>query len=330
MNPAERVLMQNSWLNVGSLLLQVASDRSLYPETVGEVFCNVATPAAVDGDKAEAEIFFIENDSYPEAPAARVAVPSDGMVILDSPSGKEIHTEAILAEAFLREAPPRFVVTVRRPDMTEYDLKVHVTVILFKLLFFLDRLALHAAAVRFDGRVNVFLGDKGAGKSTTSLQLARSGGTVLGEDRVVLRRSGGRFLVSGSGQRFHVTAKTERHFFSAPLQAETHDVGGVLKKEFPMGRLFSAAPHQDFPVNRIFFNRVDKQFEISRLSKHEALLELIRETKSSHRFAGAEDYRAYLAYLREFVEVAPAFRLQLSRDLDDLERLDDFLRADCN
>jgi hypothetical protein len=317
--------MRASRLNAGSLSLHVSSERSLYPETVAELFCNGTPPAPGVGDDAQAEIFFIENEA---APRSRIAVPPDGMVILDSPSGKQIHTEALTVEAFLTAMPPRFIVHVRRPAMAEYELKVHITVVLFKLLFFLERLALHAAAVRLHGVVNLFFGAKGAGKSSTSLYLARSGGTVLAEDRLVLRRSGGRFLVSGSGERFRVTAKTERHFFSAPLDAEIRDVGGVLKKEFPVDRFFSAAPHVDFPVDRIFFNRVDAKFAIRPLSRHEALLELIRETKASLRFAGAEDYRTYLDYLRGFAETTRAFRLELSPDLSDLEQLGSFLAAD--
>lgn len=310
-------------LSAGSLSLHVFSERSLYVETLAELFCNGEPPAA-SNDGAQAEIFFIENNT---APQPRVAVPPDGLVILDSPSGKEIYTEALTAEAFLTSGLPRFTVQVQRPAMDEYELKVHVTVVLFKLLFFLQRLALHAAAVRLHGLVNVFFGAKGSGKSSTSLQLARCGGTVLGEDRLVLRRSEGGFLVSGSGERFRVTAKTERHFFSAPLDAEIRDVGGVRKKEFPVARFFSTAPHVDFPVDRIFFNRVGTRFAIHPISRHEALLELIRETKASLRFAGADDYRAYLGYLRAFAEATPAFRLELSPDLCDLERLGVFLGA---
>jgi hypothetical protein len=316
--------MRASRLNAGSLSLLVSSERGLYSETIAELFCYGAPPATVAGDQAQAEILFIENEEPP-----RVAVPPDGLVIVDAPFGKEIHTEALTAEAFLTAAPPRFVVAVRRPTIAEYELKVHVTVVLYKLLFFLERLALHAAAVRMHGLVNVFFGGKGAGKSSTSLQLARSGGTVLGEDRLVLRRSDGDFLVSGSGEIFRVTEKTERHFFSAPLDAEIRDVGGVRKKEFRVARFFSAAPHVDFPIDRVFFNRVGERFAIERLSRQETLLELIRETKASLRFAGAEDYRSYLAYLRAFAETTPAFRLELSPELSDLERLGAFLGSDC-
>ncbi|GEM_PF-4571767 len=318
--------MRRLRLNVGSLLLQVSFDRSLYPETIAEIFCNVAAPAPANGAAPEAEIVFVEQ-SQSEANPPPMAVPSDGMLIVDTPSAKQIHTEALTAEAFLREPMPRFLVTVRRPFLPEYDLKVHVTVVVFKLLFFLGRLALHAAGVRFQGRVHIFLGGKGAGKTTASVRLARSGGTVLGEDRLILRRSNGDFLVSGSGETFRVTEKTERHFFPVPLAAEPREVGGILKKEVRLAAHFSAAPHADFPVWRMFFNHVGERFTITPLSKHQALIEVIRETKASHRFAGADDYRAYLGFLRELVEVVPAYRLQLSSDLHDLERLDGFLSA---
>ncbi|MCC3768221.1 hypothetical protein K6I34_007373 [Streptomyces sp. UNOC14_S4] len=51
---------------------------------------------------------------------------------------------------------------------------------------------LHASAVVRDGQAVLVLGDKGAGKTTTALLLARAGWQLLANDRVFIRREGDR------------------------------------------------------------------------------------------------------------------------------------------
>ncbi|MFV8128066.1 hypothetical protein [Streptomyces syringium] len=54
---------------------------------------------------------------------------------------------------------------------------------------------LHASAVVRDGQTVLTLGDKGAGKTTTALLLARAGWQLLANDRVFIRPDGGRLRV---------------------------------------------------------------------------------------------------------------------------------------
>jgi hypothetical protein len=315
-------------LNAGSLILDIASKRSFYPDALAELLCAASPPVAKNSSRPDAEIVFTESEDFPRRPAVpKVFVPEDGMVIVDSPSAPEVHTETLSVRLLRDRTPARILVSVFNPKMAERDLKVHLSVVLFKVLFLLDRLMLHAAAVDFRGSVGIFLGGKGAGKSTTCLSLARAGGTILAEDRVILKKAGSGFFVSGCGERSRITAKTERHFFSAPLPLEPIDVEGVLKKQFPAGLFFSSMPYRDYPAERIFFNHVGARFRITKLSKGEALINLLRETQAWHRFAGAEDHRRHLRFLRACVEALPAFRLELSPDLGEMEKLAAFLGA---
>jgi hypothetical protein len=320
--------MPNCQLNFGSLTLHLSFERSFYADALAEFFCSPAKPIAEKASKPDVEITFNEpNDRFSRQPGSAVTVPEDGMVIVDAPPAQEVHTEALSIQLFRNESPVRILVAVLSPKMAERHLKVHLAVALFKVFFLLDRLILHAAAVDFRGSVSLFVGGKGAGKSTTALQLARAGGTILAEDRVILHKADGRFFVSGCGEKSRITAKTERHFFSKPLQVEPRDVEGVLKKEFPAGRFFSSMPYRDYPPDRLFFNQVGSRLKITRLSRGAALVGLMRETKTWHRFTDAEDHRRHLSYLGACVEALPAFRLELSQDLTELDHLVAFLRA---
>jgi hypothetical protein len=63
------------------------------------------------------------------------------------------------------------------------------------VLYLRGALCLHASAVAMGGRAVAFVGDSGAGKSTTAAAFARLGYPVLAEDVVVLREVGGEWLV---------------------------------------------------------------------------------------------------------------------------------------
>lgn len=309
-------------LNAGSLVLNISSESPFYTDALAELLCSPAATPGNGAPRPDAEIIFIETEG---SNGARISVPDDGMVIVDTPPAQELHTEALSVRLLRNETPARILFTIVNPKMAERELKVHLSVALFKVFFLLDRLMLHAAAVDFHGSASLFIGGKGAGKSTTCLSLARAGGTILGEDRVILKKTDDGFFASGCGDRARITAKTERHFFSAPLPSQPFDVEGTLKKQFPAGTFFSSTPYRDYPAARIFFNHVGDRFRITRLSKREALVGLLRETTAWHRFVDAQDHRQHLSYLRACVEALPAFRLELSPELAELEKLAAFL-----
>ena len=111
-----------------------------------------------------------------------------------------------------------------------------------------DRLLPHAVragpspSARRRGRArrhtSLFLGGKGAGKSTLCLALARAGATVLGEDHVLVRRAAtawsGGFVVSGCDANMRLTAQTEEALLPQPPNGRKAWFGGVLKREFDL------------------------------------------------------------------------------------------------
>ena len=320
--------MQTTYVNLGSLRLCVNFDRSFYPDSLSGIF---GTPlkASLNGSQqhvSNANLSFVEISSDKARFVQRPdRIPRDGMVILKSENNIEIHTEA-LAAYIVPDDPADIQIIVITPDIRPFDLKVHLTVALHKALFLLGRLTLHAAAAHFVGKTNVFIGSKGAGKSTVSLKLGQSGAAILGEDHVILTRQGTHFLISGCDEVSRVTEKTENYFFHEKLSVAPQNVDGVMKKEFSTRTIAKHSPYKDFPIHRMFFIHVGKQFKVQHLSKKEAMLAMIRETKHSQRFAAPTDYRYYITYLRNLIDCVPAFDLTLSQDIGELSQLLTFLQ----
>jgi hypothetical protein len=128
-------------------------------------------------------------------------------------------------------------------------------VFLHKVLQMCGIVRLHGAAVECAGATHVFIGDKGAGKSTIALALGRAGGRVLADDQLVARRRGSQMAVSGCDAFIRLTEKSEQHFFERPLAPPPQDFAGVLKKEVGLEALASAIPFQTEP-RRVSTSRV--------------------------------------------------------------------------
>jgi hypothetical protein len=258
----------------------------------------------------------------------RLAVPKDGMILRHDPRHPEIHTETISAVLDLAARPARAEIALVQPHPPHFDLCVHLAVVLHKLLFFLDRVALHAAGVCFVQQVSLFLGDRGAGKSTVALRLARAGGTVLGEDHLIVRRSAGAFAVSGCDERSRLDAKTERYFFDQPLPGEPVSFAGRLKKEIPAAAVFDSRPYHDYRADRLFFAQAGTSFSITPLPRRVALLKLMGAAGKLQRFVDAIDRVRFLGMLSDFIETVAPYDLVLSEDLSDLDQLVEFLQEE--
>ena len=314
-------MIRTGFLQVGSLATKLVFNVSSHPELLAElVGARIKTAST---RSADAEItFFQPKGSEWTTPAH---LPDDGILLEGPPAAPQIHTETVSAYLALDERPLRIGIAVRQHELPPHLLRVYLTVVFLKMLLLLNRVGFHGAAVKFADQVNVFLGDKGCGKSTVSLALAKAGGTVLGEDHVMVHRSPEAFLVSGCDETSRVTAKTEQFIFAQPLSQEPQDVGGVPKKEFPRREYFRSEPYRDFRADRLFFNRVGPAFRISPLSRREVLLRLIKLTSPPNRFVDAADQARYLDYFSALVQQVDGFDLVLSDDLSQMDRVIEFL-----
>ena len=306
-------------LRFGSLRGRFRSSRPVYTEEMALVFGAEILP--LDGrDPGERFDLVIEDEA---GTSGSIEPPApDNLIWLGGTARRPVvATEALWAEVELDTHPIRIRVKVRQPDLFRPALHVHFGVVLNKVLYLMDHVVVHAAAVRLRDTVHVFVGEKGAGKSTICLGLARAGGTVLGEDHVILRRTEGGYLVSGGDERSRLTERTERHFFPASLPVPARDFAGTPKKEIRMGDFFSSSPYEDFPAHRLHFPRVGSRFALHPLPPQAALLRLMKSTSHFQRFASGSDQARFLDFLAGFIGTVAADEVELSPDLGDLDRL---------
>ena len=272
----------------------------------------------------DATLYLLDGEDAARALRVRRHEPLPAPVLLRSADGGgwEFATNHVGARVFADEHPVTIVVWLKDPPSRRGpEAHFHFSVAVHKILLLLDRMYLHAGAVRFGNRVSVFVGDKGAGKSTVCLELARAGATVLADDHVLLARAGGRYVVSGCEAKARVTAETEAWLFGEPLPIAPQVQGAVSKKEFPITRFFRAEPYRDRRVHRLFFLRSGERRGVEPISGSDALRRLVSQTAWSHRFVDGDDYARYLHYLADLVAAVPAFVLSLSADLADLAGL---------
>jgi hypothetical protein len=338
-------------VRLGSLATAVACERAYYRNAVLAIF-RTDPGRHLDVAARDARLVVFEAD---EADGVLCGAPPDELEVTTHEGGGRwtIATEALTAHLFNDVASARLVgdppraglgsdaplagragagpaielyVAVRGRPADDFAFRVHLSVALHRALLLLERLYVHAAGVRLGDVGCVFVGDKGAGKSTLSLALGAAGATVLADDHVVLRRDGERFVASGCDGEARLLADAEQHLFGGPVDAPIVEHGGVRKKEIAVHRWFASDPYREHALDRVVFCRVGSAFRIDRLSKRAALTALIGATRSSHRFAGAADYGAYLDYLSDLVAAAGTFTLELSPDLSRLGLLAEWMR----
>ncbi|MDO9362532.1 MAG: hypothetical protein Q7T60_06370 [Sphingopyxis sp.] len=89
------------------------------------------------------------------------------------------------------------------------------------LLHRLGHLVLHGSAIELGGKAEIFLGDKGAGKSTTAASLVAAGHPLIADDVVAICLSGDAPVVAAGYQAMKLDSHMEARFGS--------DVGHIIE-----------------------------------------------------------------------------------------------------
>lgn len=307
----------------GSLTTRFQTHRPLYREMIEELFrIELGEPAAGEEPTAVISVFdtdletLREHTSRPERPI--VERPLEGIT--------EIHHRIASAYVYHARQPIEVLIAVRPRGQSREEVLHCLMLVFYKVLYRLGWVQLHAAAIQMGAGANLFVGGKGAGKSTLSLKLGLAGGTVLGEDHVMLRQRDGVFVASGCDPNMRLTEETESHFFDRPLAIEQEDFGGTMKKELLARDVVSSEPYRDAPISRMFFPRVTGSFAVTPLPRATALIRVLDMIRDRHAFSGRDDLAEFLDRLVDFVTSVDCYDLELSDDLSDLDHVVSWLQ----
>ncbi|MBB5746345.1 hypothetical protein [Brevundimonas variabilis] len=209
------------------------------------------------------------------------------------------------------------------PDLASLPL---LGIVMAVLLHRRGMMVLHGSAVKIGEKAVVFLGDKGAGKSTTAASLASAGRAILTDDVVALNRmsDGSVCLLPG-----HAQVKLSQEATDHMRLPESR----VLDRPFETydkHRYVFEAPFDTTPisVSDIFIlERGDLGAEA--LTSSAALTSLMRYSYlarfGSEMFKGAQAAE-FLHWCAAVTRAIPVSRLTVPSDLAGLDRLDGFLR----
>jgi hypothetical protein len=272
---------------------------------------------ADDGSAPDVELV-ITDDEEARAPVEHV---DDPLVEQFTATGRRLCTSITTLELDERSLPPRASLVIHPVGQDDAYIDHYLAMNVRALLRALGRVQLHGAAVVTPRRTALFLGDKGAGKSTIALAFGRAGAVVLADDQVMLRADDDQIRVSGIDGGLRVTARTERHFFDAPLDATPRDFGGMLKKEVRLGDHVHARPNEDHDLDALYFPRVDREFVVAPLSRSVALSRVLAPLLPLHRFAGTRDQYEFVRTMTRFVRSVEVYELTLGTDLGELDAL---------
>ncbi|HVY55719.1 MAG TPA: hypothetical protein VHC46_08190 [Thermodesulfobacteriota bacterium] len=314
------------FLPLGSWGLNVYATRKYYTDVLGHHFKrNIEESQAAD--KPGANLYMIGSPKASVIFKGQAALRDESTAEWEHPAKgvASLATGRFQVLIFTKGRTPDILIYVREPQYSHEAFHGHVFEIIHKILFMFDMFYIHAGAVRWKGRVSAFIGDRGNGKSTICLRLAREGAVIISDDHIVFKKKRGRFLVSGCEDVGRVTGKTEKALFGKRLDTRAKRFGGVLKKEVLLAEYFECAHFKDFPINDIFFTRIGEKFGIAPVSPSDAVLRLIESTKPFFRFNRAGDYADYLGYFSELAGKTRLYDLTLTRNLKDLDGLVAFL-----
>lgn len=188
-------------------------------------------------------------------------------------------------------------------------------------------LVLHGSAIELNGEAAVFLGDKGAGKSTTAASLVAMGASLIADDVVAVGLQDDVPVAIAGFQAMKLDASMQARFgIGAGYSVAPAD--GLFTAGKIRFRLNRDNPPSPLPLGRVHVLDRGGANDITRYSKAEALHALIRFSYFPRLGPETIDHgesAALFARAAGFAARLPVCRLTVRNDLDALPELATFL-----
>lgn len=214
------------------------------------------------------------------------------------------------------------------PDSTPATLEhlLHDQV-LPRLLAHEGQLVVHAGAVELEGRLALFLGESGLGKSTLVASLYQAGASLLGDDALLVSTDHGSFYGQSLYRGLRLLPDSLLSLF--PTQTETRPMAHYSSKQ----RLTIAVPENQNTspqqLGALFFLQspaIDQEITLRRMSPAESCIALIRNSFSLDP-TDSLLARGKLQQASALANQVPAFALSYPRDYASLPQVHAKIRA---
>jgi len=323
-----RNFRHKGFLQLGSWGLSVYASKKYYIDTLAYLF-KQNVKSVFEKKEINAFLHMIECKKDSEVFSPDLPIPDNSIASWEYLENgvATLFTGRFRIFIFKVETPAKIVIFIREPQFSHTAFIDHLFEVIHKILFMFERHYIHAAAVKWHGRISVFVGDRGSGKSTTCLKLAQVGAQIISDDHIMLKNTGNKFFVSGCEETSRLTVKTEKGILQRSLSEKPISCNGVLKKEILLKDYFDCIHYHDFPIHDMFFINIGDLFKINPMSKQQAVINFIEKTKGFFRFNCTEDLYDYLVYFSRLVNQTRVFELTLTTDLEDLNKLVSFLKT---
>jgi hypothetical protein len=224
--------------------------------------------------------------------------------------------------ALLRQG--REITLEPRPESALDLLRLHlIGPVLALLLHQRGLFVLHASAVSLDGRVVVFLGRSGHGKSTTAAALHARGWTVVADDVVAvdLVAAGGPAALPGLSQlKLWPDAVTA-------LGENPEDLPRIHASEAKRARIANTVATSARPLRRVYVLTDAESLDLEPLGGHAAVFELLQHAYVTPALEQLGT-PGFLAQCARLAAAVPVRRLRRPRSLAGLGELADLVEAD--
>ena len=232
---------------------------------------------------------------------------------------------------FYVEAAGKRVIGTWIPTLTLDDA---VTYLLGPVMGFVLRqrgaTSLHASAVTMDGRALAFVGDPGAGKSTTAARFALAGYPILSDDVVALIDRGDSFLVQPGYPRLRLWPDSVRALYGS-AEALPRIIPTWDKRHLDLTQDGYQYQFEPVPLAAIYLleDRVtgDVPAQIEPVAQHAALMALVKNTSVNYLLDKRLRAREFDA-LGRLVTHVHVRRLALNTNVSDPWSLSNLIRTD--
>lgn len=291
---------------------------SAYGLTIRSAFDLPELPA-VDGEPESVDAVFRRDDVDPVPESVE---GQGGRRIQAEPGTCRFSYEGI--GSFVVEAGERVRFDPDTPDVAERKVvrRLFENEMIGVLLHQRGHLVLHASAVRVDGEAVVFLGPRGAGKSTTAAAFQVTGHTMLEDDVVGIRFDDGTpTVVPGVPQLRLLPDAAE----ALGVEGDPQPTSGDSRQK--LHRRLDERP-DPAPLAKCYFLREGDELRLEEFPPREGLFGLISQTYTRGMLSDTEKTPDNFEQCSRVVETTPFRELYRTQDHEQLPSIVDMVAAD--